>query len=112
MNRTSFHDDAIAGLALFVRADRSAILVAWKKRIEALPASEVPSLTANGARVLEWLARSLEARGRDGDGSNELPSEDSFSAARTIAELALLAETINELQPAPLDDAARDALHR
>ncbi len=109
-NPRSSPDEAVAALARFVRADLSPVLSAWKKRIETLPASE-PSLAARGERVLEWLASSLEAHARGDEPVDELPSDDSFSAARAIAELALLAETIGHLQPTPVNDVARDVLH-
>jgi signal transduction histidine kinase len=101
---------AVAALARFVHEESSAILVAWKTRVDALPVSG-PSLATRGERVLEWLAGSLAAHARGVDPADELPSDDSFSAARAIAELTLLVETIGHLQPAPVTEAARDALH-
>ena len=62
--------------------------------------------------MLEWLADSLEEAGRNEAISSELPEDESFSAPRTIAELALLAETIDHLQPPSIGDVARDSLHR
>ncbi len=100
----------MAALARFVRTDLNAILGAWKARIEALPASET-SLGARGERVIEWLANSLEAHARGDEPADELPTDGSFSAARAVAELALLAETIVQLQPTLVTDVARDALH-
>lgn len=102
----------VARLAAFVRRDGSTILGDWNRRIETLPASEAPSLATHGARVLEWLASSLEEVARHGGASKQLPTDNDFSAARAIAELALLAETIHQVQPAPVDEAARDILHR
>jgi signal transduction histidine kinase len=87
-------DTAVDGLARFLRADLGAILAAWKTRVEALPASG-PSLASRGDEP-----------------ADELPSDDSFSAARAIAELALLVETIGQLEPASITGAARDGLHR
>ncbi len=99
-------------LAQFVRADGGAILAGWKHRIQSLPASDAPSLANNGARVLEWLASSLEEHARNGEAANDLPTDESFSAARAIAELALLTETIGQLQPPSVDEFTRDSLHR
>jgi len=112
MMHASSPNDAVTGLAEFVRADASAILAAWKKRIGTLPPSKASSLATHGAHVLEWLARSLEDHARDDRAPSELPSDESFSAPRAIAELALLTETIDERKPAYVDDAARASLHR
>lgn len=99
-------------LAAFVRADRPAILAAWKKRIGSLPASDGPSLVTHGARVLDWLATSLEEQVGHDVQARDLPPEESFSAPRAIAELALLTETIDQLQPASVDSVSRHSLHR
>ncbi|MEO6418334.1 MAG: ATP-binding protein, partial [Polyangiaceae bacterium] len=105
-------NDGALGLAEFVRADGGLILAAWKQRIKGLPASQAPSLTTHGARVLEWLAASLEEHARSDGAARDLPTDESFSAARAIAELALLTETISQLQPPSIDDAARHSLHQ
>ena len=106
-------DAAVAGLARQVRADRDGILAAWRARIENLPRSapSAPSLAAHGERVLDWLASSLEAHARGDEPADELPSDNSFSAARAIAELALLAESIGQAQPRPVSESARAVLH-
>jgi PAS domain S-box-containing protein len=107
----SSRDDSVAGLATFVRADRAAILDAWKQRIACLPPSTGASLVTRGAAVLDWLARSLEDDARHDEIPHGLPGGESFSAPRAIAELALLAETIAELEPSS-SELARNALHR
>lgn len=105
-------DEAIVGLADFVRTERTAILRAWKERIATLPASSGPSLATHGIRVLDWLAASLTERGGNDNASHDLPVDESFSAPRAIAELTLLTETIARMKPATVDDVARDSLHR
>jgi len=105
-------DGSIARLADFLRAEQGAILAAWQRRIETLPASDAPSLSAHGPRMIEWVASSLGERSRNEPRTRELPGDESFSPARAIAELALLTESIGQLQPPALDHVARDALHR
>jgi PAS domain S-box-containing protein len=98
-------------LAAFIRTDLPTIHDMWKTRIARLPASDAPSLATHGREVLEWVASSLEEHARREEPSQDLPGEESFSAARAIAELALLTETIAQLQPPSLGDVARDSLH-
>lgn len=112
MMRASPPGDPVMGLAQFVRSERGAILLAWNERIGRLPVAKGPSLASRGERVLEWLARSLEEQRRDEALTNDLPTDETFSAPRAIAELALLTAAIDELQPASVDDVARRALHR
>ena len=111
MMRASPLDERIAGLARFVRADRAAILAAWKHRVASLPATASPSLVTHGAAVLDWLARSLEEDSRHDEIPHGLPGGESFSAPRAIAELALLTETLAQHEPASVN-GARDSLHR
>jgi sigma-B regulation protein RsbU (phosphoserine phosphatase) len=106
MMHASSHDVSVVGLAELVRTDRSAILAAWTKRIGSLPASDAPSLVTHGIRLVDWLASCLDGK------ATELPGGESFSTPRAIAELALLTETIDQLTPASVDDAARASLHR
>jgi PAS domain S-box-containing protein len=103
--------DTVLVLAEFIRTEISAIQDVWTARIERLPPSDAPSLATHGREVLAWVASSLEEQSRDEDPSNDLPGGESFSAARAIAELALLTETIGNMQPPSLDDVARDSLH-
>ena len=103
--------DGVAGLARFVRAQRADILDAWGQRIASLPPSTAASLFTHGTTVLDWLARSLEDDARNDEIPQGLPGGESFSAPRAIAELALLAETLAQLEPAS-NRLARDSLHR
>jgi PAS domain S-box-containing protein len=112
MTNTSRPPDTVLVLAEFIRTESGAIHDVWTARIERLPTSDAPSLAAHGREVLAWVVTSLEEQSRGEDPSNELPGEESFSAARAIAELALLTETIGNMQPPSLDDVARDSLHR
>ena len=59
--------------------------------------------------MLEWLASSLEAQGDET--ARDRLGDDSFSAPRSIAELALLTDTIDQLRPS-CDEGARSSLHR
>ena len=97
-------------LAAFVRADCSAILAAWRVRIESTRTPDGPSLVTHGAGVLEWIAGSLE--GKANDGPDTLPASARFGAPRAVAELTLLAETIGALQPPSVDTGVRDSLQR
>jgi len=112
MTGTTATADDVGALVEFVRTDRTAILAAWRERIGRLPAWDGPSLATHGIRVLEWVVTSLEQRGKPDDTSTALPLEESFSAPRAIAELALLTETIDRLKPPTVDNVARDSLHR
>ncbi|MDQ3365018.1 MAG: ATP-binding protein [Myxococcota bacterium] len=112
MTGTTATADDVGALVEFVRTDRTAILAAWRVRIGSLPAWDGPSLATHGIRVLEWVVTSLEQRGKPDDTSTALPLEESFSAPRAIAELALLTETIDRLKPPTVDNVARDSLHR
>jgi signal transduction histidine kinase len=111
MMLASSRDDGVAGLARFVRAHRTNILDAWRDRIASLPPSNAASLVTHGTAVLDWLARSLEDDARNDEIPQGLPGGESFSPPRAIAELALLAETLAQLEPAS-NQLARDALHR
>ena len=111
MMHASSRDDGVAGLAAFVRAHRANVLDAWKERIASLPPSTAASLVTHGAAVLDWLARSLEDDARNDEIPHGLPGGESFSPPRAIAELALLAETLAQLEPAS-NQLARDSLHR
>jgi signal transduction histidine kinase len=111
MMLASSRDDGVAGLAGFVREHRATILDAWKERIASLPPSTAASLVTHGAAVLDWLARSLEDDARNDEIPHGLPGGESFSPPRAIAELALLAETLAQLEPAS-NELARDSLHR
>lgn len=108
------HDRTVVPLAEFIHTNRTAILAAWKTRVARLPNFEGPSPIANGARVLEWLGRSLASqagRANAAETASDLPFDPRFSAPRAIAELALLTDTIDQSRPASIDDAARDLLH-
>ena len=103
-------DAAVAALARFVRTELAVILAAWQQRLERLPPSPT-SLAARGEQVVEWLACALEARARGDEPTDELPVDNGFGAARAIAELALLAESIARVQPQPVVERALDGLH-
>ena len=103
-------DAAVAALARFVRTELAVILAAWRQRLERLPPSTT-SLAARGEQVVEWLASALEARACGDELTDELPADNGFGAARAIAELALLAETIAKVQPRPVIERALDGLH-
>lgn len=99
-------------LAELVHTNRAAILTAWKKRVGTLPPIESPSPITEGAHVVDWLTRSLEAQDGAAHPPTDLPRDHSFSAPRAIAELAFLTETIDHLVGPSLDDAERTSLHR
>ena len=103
--------DTVGMLVELVRNEHTAILAAWRERIGNLPAWDGPSLATHGIHVLEWVATSLAQRRNPVDMATALPSGQSFSAPRTIAELALLTEAIEQLKPAAVDNVARDSLH-
>lgn len=101
--------DAVARLADLVRAERTAILTAWTRRVDRLPASDTPSLVPEGDGLIAWIARALADPSRADSPGDGLVGR--FGGQRAIVELALLTDAIDRLGPVPLDDAARDALH-
>jgi circadian clock protein KaiB len=103
--------DSTTGVARLVRAAEGEILSAWARRVQRLPAIETPSLTTRGTRLLAWLSTALEHHARDESVPRELFSDESFSAPRSIAELALLAETIDEVLCAGDEDLGRVLVH-
>lgn len=105
----------IVRLGEFVHKNRAGILAAWTRRLARLPAFDGESLVTQRGRVLDWLTDALGAADHAGTAaqiSSVLPLDPQFSGPRAVAELALLSETIDQFEPAPMDDALRDALHR